>query len=168
MKNNEYRLRVHDRVLGMCFHPSHYVALFRDYFDSESATENPDILLDVKIRGWRTELDVDDSLFTSKVQKRKRFQMSGGLVAGRFDRDAGRGTIRMHRVLTEVPTIRVFEQLLYQAFYSLKPAGHEDAFLIHSCGIIRSGRGYLFAGPPESGKRPKSFSSAGRGPNTAS
>ena len=152
MKSNEYSLRVHDRVLGMRFHPSRYAYLFRDYFHRESAREKPDILLDVKIGGLRTEVDVDDSLFISKVLKKKRFEMSGGLLKGRYDRDAKHGKIRVHKVLTVSPTIRVFEQLLYQAYYSAKPAEHRDAFLIHSCGVIHGECGYLFVGPPESGK----------------
>lgn len=152
MKNNEYRLRVHDRVLGMRFHPSRYASLFRDYFDRDGAQEDPDILLDLKIGGLDTEIDVEDSLFVSKVRKKKGFEMSGGLVAGRYDRDAKHGKLRVHRVLIEVPTIRVFEQILYQAFYSAKTTAHKDAFLIHSCGIIHGDRGYLFVGPSESGK----------------
>jgi hypothetical protein len=152
MKNSEYRLRVHDRVLGMRFHPSRYASLCRDYFNTESVPQNPDILLDVKIGGFKTEVEVEDSLFISKVLKKKGFEMSGGLVKGRYDRDTRHGKIRAHKVLMTNPTIRVFEQLLYQAFYSANPAEYRNEFLIHSCGVMHGGRGYLFVGPPESGK----------------
>jgi hypothetical protein len=136
----------------MRFHPSRYAVLIRDYFHRESAPETPDVLLDVRIGRWAIEAEIQDSLFVSKVLKKKGFYMSGGLIRGRYDRDARQGTIRMHEALIEKPTIRVFEQLLYQAFYSVNPAGQGDAYLIHSCGVIHGGRGYLFAGPPESGK----------------
>ena len=152
MKSNEYRLRVHDRVLGMRFHPARYASLFRDYFDRASAPQNPDILLDFRIRGGDTEVDVEDSLFISKVLRKKGFEMSGGLVRGQYDRNSKSGKLWVHEVFAVSPIIRVFEQILYQAFYSAKPAEHRDEFLIHSCGVIRGGRGYLFVGPPESGK----------------
>jgi len=152
MKHNEYCLRINDRVLGMRFQPARYAALFRDYFGVECAQEKPDVLLDFKISGGKTEPDIDNSLFTSKVLNKTGFEMSGGLVKGRYDRDARYGKIRVHEVFTVVPAIRVFEQLLYQAFYSSKCIKPADAFLIHSCGIIRGGAGYLFVGRPESGK----------------
>ena len=152
MKNNEYHLNIHDRILGMRFRPAHYAALFRDYFGRECSREKPDILLDFKISGRESISEIDDSLFTSKVLVEGGFEMSGGLVKGWYDRDAKHGKILVHEVLTEVPTVRVFEQLLYQAFYSTKHLRPGDVFLIHSCGIIHDGSGYLFAGPSESGK----------------
>jgi hypothetical protein len=152
MKNNEYRLRVNDRVLGMRFRPARYAALFRDYFDRDCARKKPDVLLDFKIGGRNIEPEVDDSLFSSKVLKKKGFEISGGLVKGWYDPESKYGKILVHEVFTVFPAIRVFEQLLYQAFYTAKRTKPADAFLIHSCGIIHGGKGYLFVGRPESGK----------------
>ena len=152
MKNNEYHLRVNDRVLGMRFRPARYAALFRDYFDREYSLEKPDLLLDFKISSRKEIPDIDDSLFTSKTLNKRCFEMSGGLVKGWYDRDSKHGKIRVHEALAVSPAIRVFEQLLYQAFYSSKHAKPADVFLLHSCGIIHRGAGYLFVGPPESGK----------------
>lgn len=152
MKYSEYRLRVGDSVLGMRFRPARYAELFRDYFGSQSSAEKPDIILELDIGGRPAHPEIEDSLFLSKEVDERGFAMSGGLVRGCYDRYAKCARMRVHKVLTRVPTIRVFEQLLCQAFYALQHAQPEDAFLMHSSGVIRDGAGYLFAGPPGAGK----------------
>jgi len=152
MKNNEYRLRIGDSVLGMRFRPARYTALFRDYLGRECAREEPDVRMDFRITSRQQEAPVDNSLFTSKLLTNRGFEISGGLIKGHYDRAAQYGKIRVHEALMVVPTIRVFEQLLYQAFFSSKDGGSRDAYLIHSCGVIHGGSGYLFVGPSESGK----------------
>lgn len=152
MKKNEYRLAVGDHVLGMHFHPARYAAVLRNYFSCECSQKSPDIHLKFKILRRRTVPDIDDSLFTSKVLTNKGFKISGGLIKGRYNRDTRYGRLRLYEILTVPPTIRVFEQLLYQAFYSAGNSESNSEFLIHSCGVLHRGDGYLFVGRPGSGK----------------
>ena len=152
MKNNECRLRVHDRVLGMRFQPGWHAERVREYFDCKSSPEKVDILLDLKIRGRKAHFEIDNSLFTSKTVNKRGFTMSGGLVGGMYDRDSKYGKLIVHRLLMTVPAIRVFEQLLYQAFYTSMNSESKSEFLIHSSAVVRNGGGYLFVGPPGAGK----------------
>jgi len=152
MSKDEIRLRVGNRVLAMRFKPARYTAVFRDYFAQPYCSDTPDLVLDFKIVRRRTAPAVENSLFNSKVLTDRGFRMGQGLVEGRFNRNTHIGKIRVDRELAVVPTIRVFEQLLYQAFYSAESSAGRNAILIHSSAVSRSGSGYLFVGRPESGK----------------
>ena len=152
MKKNEYRLAVGDLVLGMSFHPTRYAARFREYFDCECSQEIPDIHLKFKISRRKTATGIENSLFTSKALTERVFEMAGGFVSGYYNRDSKDGRIRLNKILTAVPTIRVFEQLLYQAYYSARDTTDYNEFLIHSAGVLHRGDGYLFVGCPGSGK----------------
>jgi len=152
MKKNEYRLAVGDLVLGMSFHPTRYAAMFREYFDCECSPEIPDIHLNFKVSRRKTATGIENSLFTPKALIERGFEMAGGLVSGYYNRDTKHGRIRINKILTAVPTIRVFEQLLYQAYYSAGDTTDYNEFLIHSAGVLHRGDGYLFVGRPGSGK----------------
>lgn len=152
MKKNEYRLTVSDLVLGMSFYPTRYAARFKEYFDCECSQEMPDIHLNFKISRRKTVTGIENSLFTSKALTERGFVIAGGLVSGYYNRDTKDGRIRINRILTTVPTIRVFEQLLYQAYYSVRDTIDYNEFLIHSAGVLHRGNGYLFVGCPGSGK----------------
>ena len=152
MKKSEYRLSVGNHVLGLDFQPARYADVFRDYFNCDCSHQTPDIHLRIKVIRRRTIAEIGNSLFTSKELTTKGFAMSGGLIRGRYDRRSRSGSIRSSQILTVSPTIRVFEQLLYQAFYSAVNTESNDEFLIHSCGVLHRGCGYLFVGRPGSGK----------------
>jgi len=152
MKKNEYRLAVGDLVLGMRFHPTRYAAMFRKYFDCECSQEKPDIHLNFKVSRRKTATGIENSLFTSKALIERGFEMAGGLVSGYYNRDTKEGRIMLNKIFTAVPTIRVFEQLLYQAYYSARDTTDYNEFLIHSAGVLHRGDGYLFVGSPGSGK----------------
>jgi hypothetical protein len=48
--------------------------------------------------------------------------------------------------------MRIWEQVLYQAFISAQRARGGEGFLVHSAAVIAEGRGFLFVGPSEAGK----------------
>ncbi len=152
VKKNEYHLAVGNRVLGMSFYPSRYAALFREYFGAEFSQEKADIHLELRITQRKKATGIENSLFTSKSLTKTGFMIADGLVRGMYDKKTKEGTIRINKILTVKPTIRVFEQLLYQAYYSAKKNYGCDEFLIHSAGVLHRGLGYLFVGSPGAGK----------------
>jgi hypothetical protein len=111
----------------------------------------PDIRLSVQISGDCDSV-VPDSLLRDKSVDGETFTIGGGIVRGDFHRDRAEGTIEVSAGLFKGRLIRVFEQLLYQAFYSDPRNGKGAAVLLHSSGVIRQGNGYLFTGPSGAGK----------------
>lgn len=151
-KKNEYRLAVGNLVIGMSFYPSRYAAVFKEYFGAECSQEKPDIHLELRITQGEKATGIESSLFTSKSLTKTGFVMLDGLVRGMYDKKTKEGRIRISKILTIKPAIRVFEQLLYQAYYSAKKNYDCDEFLVHSAGVLHRGLGYLFVGSTGAGK----------------
>ncbi len=149
---NEYRLRLGRLVIGLQGLSSALAADLADWFAQPSDPTAADLTLRLTIRDDGTNPPVPNSLILSKHTNGPRFEIADGLVRGTFDAASGTGEVEVHAVLTRGRLRRVFEQLLYQAFHSARRRTGYDAGLLHSCAVIHAGAGYLFAGPPGSGK----------------
>ncbi len=151
-KNNQYRLKIGNRVIGMTFRPAKFAPLFRDFFGAKGSEEPADANLEFRIINYKGEKRLEDSLFRSKIMTKSGFQLSGGLIEGYYDADKKSGKLRIDKLFTMLPCLRVFEQILYQAFYSAGDDRKLDTFLIHSSAVIHRGMGFIFTGPPDAGK----------------
>jgi hypothetical protein len=163
---SEFRLRVGEVVIGLgCPSPA-YAASLADYFGAETALE-PNIRLRLTIVPHDDMPTIPDSLFRTKRllpagtmtgpvaaigSAAREFDIADGLVTGCYDPCTREGELRVKCVLTNNQMTRVFEQLLYQAFYSAAEVAASDSFLIHASGVVRNGAGYLFVGAPGAGK----------------
>jgi hypothetical protein len=123
----------------------------RRHLDIRFVEGVPDICFSVRVSGDRESI-VPDSLLMDKSVDGQTFTMGGGIVRGDFDRDRAEGHIEVGSRLLKGRLIRVFEQLLYQAFYSDPRNGKGASVLLHSSGVIRQGHGYLFTGLSGAGK----------------
>lgn len=151
---HEFRLRVGDAVIGLTCPSAEYSASLAAYFGG-GTDGAPHIRLRLEIVPHRDHPAIPNSLFTTKrlcAGESGAFDIAGGLVEGRYDPVAREGELRVKCVLTNNQMTRVFEQLLYQAFYSAAEAAGQDACLIHAAGVVRDGAGYLFVGAPGAGK----------------
>ncbi len=149
---SEYRLRLGRVVIGLQGLPSELAADLADWFAQPSDSAAPDLSLRLTVRDDGTNPPVPNSLILTKHASGPRFEIADGLVRGTFDAASGKGELEVHAILTRGRLRRVFEQILYQAFHSARRRAGYDAGLLHSCAVIHAGAGYLFAGPPGSGK----------------
>jgi hypothetical protein len=149
---NECRIAVGGVVLGLECSSEAYAASLREYFATGATDDTPDIRLTLDVFGDDEPVAVPDSLVATKRLAGDEFTAAGGLVAGRYDPTARRGELRVHWVLTKDQMTRVFEQVLYQAFYSARAARRYEAVLMHASGVVRSGAGFLFVGASGTGK----------------
>ncbi|MBP7735423.1 MAG: hypothetical protein KA369_05560 [Spirochaetes bacterium] len=151
-KKNEFRLDVGDRTIAMVCPSEKHVMAFMEYFGTDNSNKDPEIILDIEIAHQEKTVDIPDSLFTTKKISGPIIDIAGGLVQGESGPDPNTIKIRVSDALTSGPVSRVFEQLLYQAFYSCCKISNSDSLLIHCSGVIYRGNGYLFVGPSGSGK----------------
>lgn len=128
-----------------------YAKGIREYFNA-GGEGNPDIEIELRITAENTDISIPESLFTTKSVHNNKFTIMKNCAKGNFDPGTGKGSIQVHYFLTSSTRTRLFEQLLYQAFYSASKRSHYNALLIHSCGIIRDDCGFLFVGKAGSGK----------------
>ncbi len=149
---NEFRLDVGGAVIGIACPTAEYAASFSDYFGVPNSDKEPDLTLDLDFIFHDRDIEIPESLFTTKIVSGNNFDIAGGIVRG--ETGPGNDEIRLFVKigLTHGQASRVFEQLLYQAFYSVCRILHRDSLLIHCSGVINQDRGYLFVGPSGSGK----------------
>jgi len=149
---SEYRIRAGTATLGIRFLPRCFESLLPEYFRRPSAPATSDFRLSIHVLPAKADIRISDSLFFAKTATAAGFSIANDLVRGRrLSRHKGL-EIWVPDLLLSGNMIRIFEQLLYQAFYSAWRVEGADCCLIHSAGIVRGGGGYLFVGPSGSGK----------------
>ncbi len=147
---SEYRLRLGRAVVAFTGISSALATELAEWFDRESDPGPPDLSLRLRVRNDAERPVVPNSLLANKEVDGSRFRIAHGLIAGSCD--GAEGELTVHAVLLQGRMRRVFEQILYQAFRTVAARKSYDATLVHSCGVIRKNEGYLFVGPPGSGK----------------
>ena len=147
-----YNLQIGSAVCGFRVRDRRLYEWFVEYFMAPSSERGPDACIDIRLMEPSPVEAVPDSFFQSKRMKGRRFWMEGGLIRGRFGFGSSRITMLLHPVMVESDASRVFEQSLYQVYFSMLGNSALTAPLIHSSGVIRDGKGFLFLGPSEAGK----------------
>ncbi len=148
----EFRLQVGSCVIGLMCDSEEYVASLDDYFARPPVESSADIQLELELVSHTDWPPIPNSLFTTKTVTGNGFDIADGLITGSFDPKTASGVLRVKNVLTTGLLPRVFEQILYQAYYSARKIRGEDALLIHSAGVIAGGNGCLFVGKSGQGK----------------
>jgi hypothetical protein len=148
----EYRIGIGAVTLGLRLVPRPYDTLLPLYFGMPGVPGAPDIRLTVHVTEDKVKAPIPNSLYYDKEITTSGFTLAGRLVHGRHLPDEAGVELRVPRRLLCGHTIRIFEQLLHQAFHSAARARREDCFLIHSSGVVRNGAGFLFVGASGSGK----------------
>ncbi len=122
----------------------------RRYFHAQAETDSaPDIRIRIQAVRTNEKQKVPDSMFTEKNVNGDCFSIAGMLEGSR---NGSETIVRVNARLLSGRLIRVFEQFLYQAFYSNTINRRNNAFLIHASGVIHKDKGYLFTGPSGAGK----------------
>lgn len=137
-------------TVGLEFENIELFNCFQDYFMMENSSLHPDIQIAIQFTGRGRYSEVPNSLFLTKKVKSRSFIAGDGLIKGKYNPRKARWQFKIDELLIEGDYKRVFEQILYQAYNSGSIG--QKAFLVHSCGVIKDGEGYLFVGPPEAGK----------------
>jgi len=148
----EYRMKVGQTTLGLICPSAAYADSLARYFQTASTSDSPDLRLRLEIVAPENSTPVPDNLFTTKSLTAEGFTIAEGLISGSYDLESKSGVIRVRDLLTKGQYTRVFEQFLYQAFYSARKNTAYDALLIHSSGVIRERDGFLFVGASDAGK----------------
>jgi hypothetical protein len=143
-------LEVGSIIIGLYFEKKKIFLHFKEYFDGYYSLNEPDIHIQIKTTEKGRFSEVPNSLFLTKKVKSNRFEAGNGLLKGIHNSKNGEWKFSVHTLILEGEYIRVFEQILYQVFITISK--QLDSFLVHSCGVINDGWGYLFVGPSEAGK----------------
>jgi len=150
--DNEYRMRIGETIIGIECPSEEYASELEEYFGVKSTVADPHVSLKLEIIAHEDIPEIPNSLFASKKVTGESFSIAGDLISGNFDSESGAWDVRVKNILTKYPTTRVFEQFLYQAYYSARKKCDYDGYLIHSSGVVRKGKGFLFVGAMETGK----------------
>lgn len=84
-----------------------------------------------------------------------RFNFGPDLVRGHYDPEGKSFYLAIAKKLFQPDDIWLFDRILCRLFFTVAESnnGHpRNAVIIHSAGVAKDGKGYLFFGPPESGK----------------
>ncbi len=150
-RDAECHLRVGQTVICLEAPDSQLAKRLRDYFGVGGASGVADVRITIAVDP-RDSWPVPDSLFVNKTITKRGFEIGGGIVKGTWSRDQRQAAVQVGEILFKRRLIRVFEQLLYQAFYSDPRNRKGNTFLLHSAGVIHGDGGYVFTGSSGAGK----------------
>jgi hypothetical protein len=150
---HDYNLRVGNAVISLAFKHESQKSAFIEYFGRPSSPAAGDIGLRIKFKDEVSDLDeIPNSLFLTKKGDGKGFSVADGLITGKFSPKSGEGELVVQSIIMQGNFARIFEQILYQAYWSAVRRKGLNSLLIHSSAIVRNGRGYIFTGKSGSGK----------------
>lgn len=148
----EFRLEVGDSIIGIICPSEEYAKSFSTYFNVKNSAKEPDILINLNLVAHDDDIEVPNSLFTTKIVDGDRFNIDHDLVKGIINHEKHEIDLWVKICLTSGGLTRIFEQILYQAYYNCCRIKNSSSILLHCSGVIFKGDGYIFCGPSESGK----------------
>jgi len=153
IKENDYfPLAAGPVTLGIKFDVPENKDVFAGYFTGYAGTGGIDLYLDFTIVGHTDLPDIPVSLVQAKRWRGDEFVIGDDLFSGRFDQQHRRWNVKVKNIMTKGQMTRVFEQFLYQAFFSACGQARKEAILLHSSGVSVGSRGFLFVGASGMGK----------------
>jgi hypothetical protein len=148
----ECRLQIGDMTCSLRLENPDYSGFLRKYYHGFLTEKDPDLTIHLRIIPHQEEISLPNSIIMSKKVEGNNFNFHSGLIVGKLDLDIRQCTVEVKECLFN--RIRIFEHFLFQTYYTLveHQGDSNENFLVHSCAISKNGAGYLFTGPPESGK----------------
>lgn len=125
------------------------------HFDNHLSDDKPDLFIQL------TVLPADKAFLLSKIDRYQytvndnAFNFGPDLIYGSWDAARKKCDLHVCDFILTPDEIWLFGRIMCRLFYTLSiehNAQQEKAFIIHSTGVIKNGLGYLFFGPPGSGK----------------
>lgn len=156
-QDEECRIQIGEFCCGLRFNAdTDYIKSVKYYFENFLSEQEPDIIVDIEIILHQEYVAVPSSLYHSKSVDGNNFNFHSGLITGTLDLANKKCSIQVKNALLSNPATRIFEQFLLQLYYTLLEnkygtivPGH---LLVHSCGVLKNGCGYMYVGPSGSGK----------------
>jgi len=153
---NECRLGIGDFCCSIACKDPLIALCFREYYSGFLVSERePDLTINIGIAYHPVgAYQIPNSILLTKVADGNYFSFASGLLEGSIDLSRKCCEITVKEALLCGGNIRIFEQFLYQVYYTLL---HDQSpqlmsFLIHASGVIRNGKGFAFSGRSGSGK----------------
>ncbi len=151
-KNGYFSLSLGICDLGLRFESEMETRKLAEYFEGHEGSGKPKVFINFKTAPYESVGTIPQSLVQEKRWENGSFSIADGMIAGKFDPILNLWTVTVKYYLLKGQTTRVFEQFLYQAFYTAVSKERLNAFMIHSCGVSAGGSGFLFIGASGMGK----------------
>jgi hypothetical protein len=86
------------------------------------------------------------------IVNKKGFEIGPGLIKGSLALEQKECSITIYKDFFSLPLLEVFQSFLYRMYHTICVDSSLKSYFIHGCGVIKGNTGYLFIGPPKSGK----------------
>lgn len=149
----ECRLKIGDVCCSLVFNNQRHCSSLKSYYNDFLSNDDPDLTVFTNIIPSEEKIVLPVSIIMSKTVEGNNFNFHSGLIKGSLDREARKCTINVNHILFR--HIRLFEHFLFQIYYTVLNdfnSTKSESFLLHACSVEKDGSGYVFAGPPKSGK----------------
>ena len=165
--NHCLRIALGRTCIGIRCQDEVFLAEARRRYEPFLSPEEPEFWIELELRQERTAEEIRQLLPHTRIHAEgEDFATEPDLMWGRVKWAAGLLQIQTERAFFSPETgyklMDVLLRGLYYGMYKYKKSVSPDAYLVHGCGILCGGRGYLFTGPSGAGKTTVARMAGGR------
>lgn len=152
---DECRIQIGEICCSLRFKEQAHNQSALEHYKGFLSEKEPELTIDIDRFSSKEYIDLPNCILLSKTAQGNHFNFHSGLITGTLDLNKKHCSIRARNMLFYGKTIRIFEQFLFQVYYTLlkqNAKNENNNFLIHACAVSKEGKGYLFSGRSGSGK----------------
>ena len=142
-------------VFAFLFENNEITDFFKLHFNKYISDSAQDVSIIITVLPTaKTPFIKPGARYTHSVNKEK-FNFGPGLIRGQWDAQKKICHLLISKSLLKTEEIWLFNRFLCRLFYTLsleEKTEKKNDIIIHSSGVLKNGKGYMFFGPPESGK----------------
>ncbi|MBU2008533.1 MAG: hypothetical protein KJ624_01580 [Chloroflexi bacterium] len=155
--NHCLRIALGRTCIGIRCQDEVFLAEARRRYEPFLSPEEPELWIELDLRKGQTAEEIRQLLPHTRIHAEgDGFTTEPELMRGRVEWPAGLLQVQTERAFFSPQTgyklMDVLLRGLYYGIYKQKKGVNPDAYLVHGCGILSEGRGYLFTGPSGAGK----------------
>jgi len=160
-RSGECRVGIGDICLSISSDDLNFIKYFRDYYHHSLTEKFPDFSVRIDIQDTITRDAIPRSLDDYRKEthpiKEGNFSLYDNLISGRIHEEMKSCELKVEMSVIGSEYLPLFQDVVFRdLFYYLigkkYKNGHKRSFIIHGCGVIHKGEGFLFVGPSGCGK----------------
>jgi len=159
--NGECRVGIGDICLSISSNDLNFINYFRAYYHHSLTHKSPDFSVKIDIQDNIGRNEIARSLDEYRKQQHHLtegdFSFYDNLISGNIQEEYRRCDLKVEIAVIASEYLPLFQDVVFRdLFYYLignkNKNGHKRSFIIHGCGVIHKGEGFLFVGPSGCGK----------------
>jgi hypothetical protein len=149
------RVRFGQFILAFLCNSQETIDFLKFYFNKYISNSSPSVSIIINVIPQAKPSFIESDIGYMYSVNKEKFTFGEGLIQGSWDAERKTCHLSISKSLLKPDLIWLFSRFLCRLFYTLlmeEKNEKKKVIIIHSSGILKNKKGYIFFGPPKSGK----------------